>query len=391
MNFLYISPNFPTYGWKFCRYLKENGANVLGIGDTPYEALQPELKEVLTEYYWTPDMTDYDKVFRATACLIWHHGKIDMVRSNNEFWLTTEARLRTDFNIPGIGWPEILDHKQKSRMKAFFKKAGVACADYCLPKTFEEGKAFTDKHGYPVVVKPDDGVGACDTYTLHNDAEQEHFFATKPPVQYIMETYIEGHVETFDGLTNANGDIVFSASQIYHESLMDTVINDDCITYHSEKETAPDIREAGTAVVKAYGIKNMFFHFEFFRTTDKKTGKSKVMALEVNMRPPGGMITEIYEASHDVNIYKAWADTLMKGAPEGDMSQKRYAAFTSRKWRFDYAHSNDEIFEKYGDHIMQAEAITGITARAMGDFYFLLYADTLDKLNEIISFISEKR
>ena len=26
MNFLYFSPNFPTYGWKFCRYLKENGS-----------------------------------------------------------------------------------------------------------------------------------------------------------------------------------------------------------------------------------------------------------------------------------------------------------------------------------------------------------------------------
>lgn len=84
---------------------------------------------------------------------------------------------------------------------------------------------------------------------------------------------------------------------------------------------AEDIRKAGTAIVKAYGIKDTFFHFEFFRTTDKKTGKTKVMALEVNMRPPGGMITEIYEASHDVNIYKAWADTLIKGRPEGDMTQ----------------------------------------------------------------------
>lgn len=231
-------------------------------------------------------MTDYDAVYRATACLIHHHGKIQEVRSNNEFWLITEAKLRTDFNMNGIRYPAIMDHKQKSRMKAYFKKAGVDCAEYCLPETFADGKAFTDKHGFPVVVKPDDGVGACDTYTLHNESEMADFFVQKPNVPYIMEVFIDGHVETFDGVTDRNGNIVFCASQIYHQSLMDTVVNDDCIMYHSEPEMAADIRKAGTAIVKAYDIRDTFFHFEFFRTTDKQTGKSKVMALEVNMRPP---------------------------------------------------------------------------------------------------------
>ena len=48
MNFIYFSPNFPDYGWKFCHHLKQNGVNVLGIGDAPYDELLPELKEALT-------------------------------------------------------------------------------------------------------------------------------------------------------------------------------------------------------------------------------------------------------------------------------------------------------------------------------------------------------
>lgn len=119
--------------------------------------------------------------------------------------------------------------------EGFFKQAGVDCADYCLPKNFADGKAFTDEHGFPVVVKPDDGVGACDTYTLRTESEMADFFAQKPDVPYIMETFIDGHVETFDGITNRDGEIVFCASQVYHQSLMDTVVNDDCIMYHSEK------------------------------------------------------------------------------------------------------------------------------------------------------------
>lgn len=391
MNFVYISPNFPEYGSKFCRYLKENGVNVLGIGDAPYDALLPELQEALTEYYYEPDMMDYDKVYRAVASLVHHHGKIDRIRSNNEFWLITEAKLRNDFNIPGIKYPEIMDHKQKSRMKDFFKKAKVPAAAFALPETFADGKAFTDEHGFPVVVKPDDGVGACDTYTLHNESEMADFFAQKPTeIPYIMEGFIDGHVETFDGITDRNGDIVFCASQIYHQSLMDTVVNDDCIAYHSDKKMAEDIKKAGNAIVKAYDIRDTFFHFEFFRTKDKKTGKSKIMALEVNMRPPGGMITEIYEASHDVNIYKVWADVLVKGYAEGDMSQKRYAAYASRKFRFNYLYTHEAILSRYGNHIMAHMRIDGVTARAMGDYVYLLYADTLDEINEIIDAIDKR-
>ena len=50
-NLVFISPNFPTNYWQFCRELKNNGMNVLGIGDQPYDELRPELKDSLNEYY----------------------------------------------------------------------------------------------------------------------------------------------------------------------------------------------------------------------------------------------------------------------------------------------------------------------------------------------------
>ena len=42
-NFIFISPNFPTNYWQFCRELKNDGMNVLGIGDQPYDELKPDL------------------------------------------------------------------------------------------------------------------------------------------------------------------------------------------------------------------------------------------------------------------------------------------------------------------------------------------------------------
>ena len=51
MNFIFISPNFPSTYWNFCDRLLKAGANVLGIGDAPYETLPEELKNAMTEYY----------------------------------------------------------------------------------------------------------------------------------------------------------------------------------------------------------------------------------------------------------------------------------------------------------------------------------------------------
>ena len=41
MNFVFISPNFPRTYWNFADRLRQNGANVLGIGDASYDELAP--------------------------------------------------------------------------------------------------------------------------------------------------------------------------------------------------------------------------------------------------------------------------------------------------------------------------------------------------------------
>lgn len=87
---------------------------MLGIADTPYDSLSPELKDSLTEYYRVDDMNNYGDMFKAVAYLSYKYGKIDWLESNNEFWLEQDARLRTDFNITsGIRNDSILSIKRK--------------------------------------------------------------------------------------------------------------------------------------------------------------------------------------------------------------------------------------------------------------------------------------
>ena len=126
-NFIFISPNFPTNYWQFCHELKNNGMNVLGIGDQPYDELKPELKDSLNEYYKVGSLENYDEVYRAVAFFAFKYGRIDWLESNNEYWLERDAALRTDFHITsGFQTEDMPRIKYKSKMKEYYRKAGIA-------------------------------------------------------------------------------------------------------------------------------------------------------------------------------------------------------------------------------------------------------------------------
>ena len=193
-NFVFISPNFPLTYWKFCRELKNNGMRVLGIGDCPYDNLMQELKDSMHEYYKVSSLENNDEVFKAVAFFTFKYGKIDWLESNNEYWLMRDAWLRTEFNITtGPKLHEMDKIKYKSAMKAYYEAAGLPVARYHLVEGLEDALEFAHMVDYPVVVKPDNGVGANNTYKLKCDGDVEFFIATKnPSVQFVMEEMVRG-------------------------------------------------------------------------------------------------------------------------------------------------------------------------------------------------------
>ena len=210
-NFVFISPNFPTNYWQFCRELKNNGLRVLGIGDQPYDTLLPELKSSLHEYYKVGSMENYDEVYRAVAFFISKYGRIDWLESNNEYWLERDAMLRTDFHITSGFQVEDMERiKFKSKMKPYYQAAGIPTARYHIVDDFDACKVFIDEVGWPVIVKPDNGVGASHTYKLTDDEGLRGFLAEKEPdVSYIMEEFITAEVNSYDAIIDSRGEPIF--------------------------------------------------------------------------------------------------------------------------------------------------------------------------------------
>lgn len=129
----------------------------------------------------------------------------------------------TDFNIPGFKITDLANVKRKSKMKAKFEAAGVPCAYGRVCRELSEAQALAEETGFPLVAKPDIGVGAYKTYKINNPAELEAFFSARPTVDYILEEFVKGDIQTFDGLVNQDGQIVFSSSMEYSAGVMDLV------------------------------------------------------------------------------------------------------------------------------------------------------------------------
>jgi len=142
MNIIFVSPNFPPNYERFCIHLRALGANVLGLSDQPYDTLTNELRAALTEYYLVPDLHNYDELLRGVGFFTHRYGKIDRIESLNEHWLETEARLRTDFNVPGFRLADLPAIKRKSEMKRMFAAAGVETARAITADDAEQVRAF---------------------------------------------------------------------------------------------------------------------------------------------------------------------------------------------------------------------------------------------------------
>ena len=382
-NFVFISPNFPTNYWKFCAELKKNGMHVFGIGDCPFDELMPELRGSLDEYYKVSSLENYDEVFRAVAFLTYKHGKIDWLESNNEYWLERDAALRTAFHITtGFQESDMTPVKYKSAMKANYAKAGIPTARWHLVDDWEGCKAFIDTiGGYPVIVKPDNGVGANNTYKLHNDDELSAFLADHDPVPYIMEEFVRGTVHSYDAIIDGNGNPLFETGNVTIDSIMDIVNTNGNSCYYIEKHLPDAMREAGRKAVAAFGVRSRFIHFEFFVLDEDQAPlgkKGDILGLEVNMRPSGGFSADMFNFANSIDVYKIWADMVAYGSTllTQDGREHYFCCYCGRRDGKDFVMDHDAIMAKYGSRIKMVQRIPKALAGAMADMMYLVNVST---------------
>ena len=386
MNYLLVSPNFPISQEFFVKGLKEKGINVLGVGSESYDALSQTLKDNLVEYFRVNDLEDYEEVFRAVAFLTYKHGKINRIESNNEYWLELDARLREDFNVYGVKPKQLELTKYKSKMKTMFKEAGARVTKGYAANNKEELNGILKKLELPLIAKPDNGVGSANTYKLLTQRDVEEFINEwNEKVSYFFEEFVEnGVLCTYDGLINQHGDIVFETSFIYTQPTLDLVNNGLDYANIIEPNIDPKLKELGQRIVYKFGMRERFFHIEFFRLPD-----SEYIALEYNNRIAGGTCIDLYNYSYNISLYEIYADVVLDKKIK-DIVTNKYTLSLSRRNRYQYKNSLEDIKAKYSYNIRMITTVPEVFSAAMGNTIIIISVENKEQITEVMNYVHEK-
>lgn len=281
-------------------------------------------------------------------------------------------------------------------MKKYYVKGNIPTARQIrAAEGYDAVRDFARLTGYPIIAKPDVGVGASGTHKLEDNNQLQTFFDTVSDYQkYVVEEFVTGEICSYDAIIDANGGPLFESMTVWPPSIMDIVNLKLDLSYYVDKEMPENLRELGRRTVKAFGIWNRFVHLEFFRLDTDREGlgkKGDFVALEVNMRPAGGYTPDMINFAHSTDVYKIWADMVAFGESRTTLGSQQYCAFASRRDIYNYVHSHEEVLNRYGDRIVMCERMPELYSAAMGQQMYTVRLQTMEEVNDFVKFVHQKK
>lgn len=165
---------------------------------------------------------------------------------------------------------------------------------------------------------------------------------------------------------------------------MDLVNNDDNSVYYIVKDLHDDVRKAGRATVKSFGVRSRFVHFEFFRLTEDQPSMGKkgdVVALEVNMRPCGGFSPDMMNFANSTDVYKIWADMIAYDSTLMPQGEHAFCAFAGRRDGKHFRLSHEQLMTKYAAQMKMVGRVPDALSGAMGNMMYVANFPTEDAMN----------
>lgn len=381
MNVVFLSPHFPPNFWLFARALKQAGAKVLALADTPYDSLSADLKPHLHDFVHVPQLSEHEQALKAVGLLVSRHGRVHRIESLNEHWLSLEAKLRDDFNVFGPREAQVALWQDKLRASKLFRDAGVPTPETEPLTSVAQVQAFAKRVGWPVVAKPITGVGSKGVFQLRSDEDAAVRLATIP-AKYVVQPFIEGRIVTYDGVVDRTGQVAFAFSLEYSTGVMEVLRDGLDMSFWTHRELSPALVHLGTRALEALGLKERWFHLEMFRLAG-----GRYTLLEANLRPPGGFIPDMMNYTVDADVAQAWAQVVVKGETPALPEPKWHVSHVARRTSNRYQHTLDEVKSKLGEQLVWHRVLPALFSGGMGDEMYLLRTRTLPELRDATEYV----
>ena len=307
MHVIFVEPRFPSYQPEFVRALKDVGAYVTGIGESPVEALGPRLSGWLDAYEQVPSVCHEGAMLEAVR-RIQARGWVDRLEATVEAHILPVAHVREACGIPGTSVRTAFLCRDKPAMKDALRAAGVSTAASTGADTRDEAHAFAQRVGFPLIVKPRGAAGAAGTYRVTDAATLDAALAEANVGHggsVAVEEFIEGHEAFYDTLC-IDGHVAHEFITHYYPGVLEAMrtrwITPYLIT--TNRVDAPgydEVRRMGAEVITALGLGTSATHMEWF------IGPKGLKFSEIGCRPPGVGAWDLYCAANDFDLYREWA------------------------------------------------------------------------------------
>lgn len=394
-HIVFIEPRFPANQKHFIRAMAEIGVRISAIGEGSKDSLDDELRRWLTHYEEVKNVTDEKAVLGAVRH-IQRHAHVDRLEATVEAHIMPTAHVREAAGIPGTSARTAYLCRDKPAMKAALRAGGVPCAASDAVASLAEARAFAEKVGYPLILKPRDGAGASGAARVDSNAELEAA-ALALHIQHgrsvAIEEFIEGHEGFFDTLT-LGGRIVHEFACHYYPNVLEAMrtrwISPQFIATN-RIDTAPgydEVKAMGQRVVEVLDIETSATHMEWFQSP------KGLRFSEIGCRPPGVRAWDLYNVGNDMDLYREWAMLIAAGRPSQRPSRRFSAGIIAlrpdRDGRITHYSGLDAVREAFGDclidwHTPAAGTPTqGVEAGYMANAWIRMKHHNYDHLRHIL-------
>src|SRR5215470_4518537 len=270
------------------------------------------------------------------------------------------ALVREACTIPGTSVRTAWLCRDKPSMKQALREAGVPTAASTAAASAAEAFAFAEQVGFPLIVKPRSGAGASGTARVDNAAELNHalgVFGGQGVESIAVEEFVEGHEGFYDTLT-IDGRVALDFVSHYYPNVLEAMrtrwISPQFVSTN-RLDTAPEyaeLREMGRRVIAALGIGTSATHMEWF------FGPRGLKFSEIGCRPPGVGAWDLYSAGNDMDVYREWANAIVRGGTHSAPSRRYASGMVSvrpdRDGNITGYSGVDELNQRYGDWVIDA-------------------------------------
>lgn len=393
MNIVFVEPSFPRNQRRFVHALQSVGANVIGVGETPEDWLEHEVRDALVGYYKVDNVTDPQQL---DAAVRWAQSRcwVDALESTVESHQMAAAQVREWRSIPGTSVRTTWLCRDKPSMKEALREAAVPTAASIAAESADQVRDFAREIGYPLILKPRSGAGAQGTVKVSNDRELADALSGFADTSSIaVEEFVEGHEGFYDTIS-INGQTVHDWVSHYYPNVLEAMrhrwISPQFVTTNriDDSPMYAEVREMGQRVNEVLGIGTSATHMEWF------FGPKGLRFSEIGCRPPGVGCWDLYSSANDVDVYREWAYALVHGSAERRLSRGYSAGIVALRPDHDGHISGysgvEEISGRHGEWIIDAHLpgpgtpTQGVEAGYMANAYVRMRHPDYDVLRSML-------